>query len=152
MAKVISVNISKGGIPKLPMASCPVSIDGLHGDGRDHQKHITPDRAVSLIDIEILNQLKHEGYAVCPGAIGENITVENLNVQSLEPGDQLAFASGVVIELVEARKPCFVLDPLGVNLKKDIVGRCGYLARVKIEGVLCKGDTITIQKFKATPV
>ena len=146
MAVVLSVNISKGGIPKLPVASCTVSFDGLEGDGRDHDKHVSRDRAVSLIDREILDQLKVEGYNVCPGAVGENITVENLDVQKLEPRDQLTFSGGVVIELVEDRRPCFVLDPIGVNLKKDIVGRCGYLAKVITEGEIATGETIEVKR------
>jgi MOSC domain-containing protein YiiM len=58
----------------------------------------------------------------------------------------LHFSGGVVIELTEARKPCFVLDPLGVTLKKDIVGRCGYLAKVLTEGTFTIGDTIVVTK------
>ena len=146
MAKVLSVNVSLGGIPKLPVQSCSVSVNGLEGDGRDHPKHINPDRAVSLIDQEILQQLMSEGYDVCPGAVGENLTVEELDVQSLHPGDRLEFSGGVEIELVESRKPCFVLDPLGENLKTVIVGRCGYLARVITEGTFSPGETITVNK------
>jgi len=135
MATVVSINVSSGGIPKYPVESCDVSVKGLAGDGHDHDKHLSVDRAVSLIDREILDQLKTE-----------DITVENLQLQSLEPGDNLTFLGGVRIELVEPRKPCFVLDPLGVNLKKDIVGRCGYLARVIIEGTIAAGESITVTK------
>lgn len=144
MAKILSVNISKGGIPKLPVQSCRLTVDGLEGDGRDHEKHVSKDRAVSLIDQEILNQLQLEGYEVCPGAVGENLTVEELDVQSLQPGDRLSFSGGVELELVEARRPCFVLDPLGENLKKDIVGRSGFLARVIVEGTLEPEETISV--------
>jgi MOSC domain-containing protein YiiM len=144
MAKVLSVNISKGGIPKLPVNSCGVTIHGLDGDGHDHDKHNSPDRAVSLLDQEILQQLIDEGYALCPGAIGENLTVEDVHVQTLQSGDRLVFSGGVEIELVEARKPCFVLDPLGEKLKTDIVGRSGFLARVIIEGTITPGETISV--------
>ncbi|MAI67488.1 MAG: hypothetical protein CMJ26_06400 [Phycisphaerae bacterium] len=146
MAKVLSINVSPGGIPKLPVGSCALTVNGFEGDGRDHDKHRTPDRAVSLIDQEILDQLTAEGYEVPWGAVGENLTVKQLDVQSLEPNDRLVFSGGAVIELFEGRRPCFVLDPLGVNLKKDIVGRCGYLARVLTEGVITTGETIEVQK------
>ena len=53
---------------------------------------------------------------------------------------------GVVIELVEPRKPCFVLDTISPQLKTDIVGRCGYLARVITQGNLCAGESISITK------
>ena len=146
MAQVLSINISKGGIPKLPVDSCPVSFAGLEGDGRDHEKHISNDRAVSLIDNEILLRLIEEGYDLCPGAVGENLTVEQLDVQSLHPGDRLHFSGGVEIELVESRRPCFVLDPLGKNLKTDIVDRCGVLARVISEGTFSAGESISVTK------
>ncbi|MBC8523163.1 MAG: MOSC domain-containing protein [Phycisphaerales bacterium] len=144
MAIVLSVNVSTGGIPKIPVEKCCVTVDGLAGDGRDHDKHVCSDRAVSLIDREVLDQLSKEGYEVCPGAVGENLTVEELDVQSLSPGDMLTFSGGLVIELVESRRPCFVLDPLGEELKKDIVGRCGYLAKVIVENEISPGETITV--------
>ena len=144
MPTLLSVNVSSGGIPKLPVKNCDVTLDGLVGDGRDHDKHVTRDRAVSLIDIEILDQLIEEGYEVYPGTVGENFTVEKLNVQSLQPGDRLSFSGGLVIELVESRKPCFVLDPFGKQLKTDIIGRCGFLAKVLIENNVMPGETITV--------
>jgi len=146
MAAVLSINISIGGIPKLPVETCRITLDGLDGDGCNHSKHVNPNRAISLIDNEILQQLEAEGYDVCPGAVGENITIENLDVQSLEPHDRLSFSGGVVIELVEPRKPCFVLDTISPQLKTDIVGRCGYLARVITQGNLCAGESISITK------
>jgi MOSC domain-containing protein YiiM len=146
MATVVSINVSGGGIPKIPVQSCDVLVTGLAEDRHDHGKHTSLDRAVSLVDLETLNQLNKEGYDVCPGAIGENLTVENLQLQSLEPGDNLTFSGGVRIELVEARKPCFVLDALDVKLKTDIVGRCGYLARVIVEGTISAGESITVTK------
>lgn len=147
MASVVSINVSGGGIPKVPVQSSEVLVTGLVDDKHEHGKHITLDRAVSLVDLEILDQLNTEGYNVCPGAIGENLTVENLQLQSLEPGDKLIFTGGVQLELVEARKPCFVLDALDVKLKTDIVGRCGYLARVIAEGTISTGESITVTKI-----
>ncbi len=144
MSKVISVNISDGGIPKLPTQHVEVESMGLVGDGRSHEKHWHVDRAVSLMDIETIEVLKKDGYPLEPGAIGENVTTEALDMTSLHVGDTLTFSGGVVIELTELRKPCYVLDPLGVSLKKDIVGRCGYLAKVITAGTLEVGETISV--------
>ena len=144
MASVISINISDGGIPKHPIDCCEVKIDGVVGDGKTHKKHETPQRAISLFDKEILDQLVSEGYEIIPGSIGENFTVENLHVQTLQTGDQLSFEGGLLIELVEPRKPCFVLDAIDNNLKKDIVGRCGFLARVIDESTIKNGASISV--------
>ena len=150
MSSVISINISKGGIPKLPVDSCTVNIDGIVGDCKTHKKHETPDRAISLIDKEILDELVLEGYEVIPGAVGENFTVENLHVQTLQAGDRLSFEGGLLLELVEPRKPCFVLDAIDSNLKKEILGRCGFLARVIDEATINSGASISVLLHSST--
>ncbi|MHB9023001.1 MAG: MOSC domain-containing protein [Armatimonadota bacterium] len=143
---VISINISPGGIPKLPVAEVFVATAILRGDGRLHDKHLTPERAVSLIDEEILQQLRQEGFPVDPGVMGENLTVQNLDIQHLQPGTRLRFAGGVEIELTALRKPCYVLDAIHPVLKDACVGRCGFLARVVTEGLLRVGEEITAVK------
>jgi len=35
---------------------------------------------------------------------------------------------------------------LGADLKKDIVGRCGYMARVIEEGTFTPGESISVSK------
>ena len=144
--RIISLNISPGGIPKLPVAQVRVTTDCQEGDGRAHAKHISPDRAISLIDDEILQQLRDEGYAVTPGAMGENLTVRNLHVQRLSPGARLRIDGGVVIELVEPRKPCFVLDAIHPDLKAAVADRCGYLAKVITEGTIYSGAILAVEE------
>ncbi len=96
---IVSVNVSDGGIPKLPVDAIEVGTDGLLGDAHDHEKHNTPLQAVSLLDIEDLDDLQTEGFAVAPGACGENLTVRGLDADGLEPGDRLRFAGGVELEI-----------------------------------------------------
>ncbi len=36
--KIVSINISKGGVPKYPVESASVLEQGLKGDGHNHQK------------------------------------------------------------------------------------------------------------------
>jgi len=80
---VISINVSKGGIPKLPIDSVKVMEKGLEGDGHNHEKHYNPLQAVCLQDIEMLDELRGEGYPLTAGTTGENLTVRNLNVNDL---------------------------------------------------------------------
>jgi MOSC domain-containing protein YiiM len=134
--RVVAVCTSPGGIPKLPLAECAVGPDGLAGDAHDHEKHVKPERAVCVQDAEMLEQLRAEGYALTPGATGENLLLEGLGVGACSPGQRLHFAGGVVLELVAPRKPCYVLDAIDPRLKDVIVGRCGYMARVITGGVI----------------
>lgn len=141
LGKVVAVCVSSGGIPKRAVDVARVCVNGLAGDGRAHAKHIRSERAVSLFDMEILVQLRKEGFPLYPGAIGENLTVVGLNVQRLRPGTLLRIG-GVVIRLEEPRRPCYVLDTIDPNLKDVIAGRCGYMASVVVEGIIEPEDSI----------
>ena len=140
---VLSVNISAGGIPKLPQASAVALRDGLQGDGRNHAKHIRPERAVSLWDYELLRAFVAEGFALTPGAAGENLTVRNLHVQTMAPGTLLRIGEAV-LKLEQPRKPCYVLDAIDPQLKDVVVGRIGFLASVEREGVIRPGMRIEV--------
>lgn len=140
---VLSVNTSAGGIPKLPQASAVAMKDGLQGDGRNHVKHVRPDRAVSLWDYELLRSFVAEGFALTPGAAGENLTVRNLNVQAMPPGTLLRIGEAV-LKLEQPRKPCYVLDAIDPQLKDVVVGRIGFLASVVREGMIRPGMPIEV--------
>ena len=144
-AEVVAVCISSGGVPKHPVDSAEATRDGLAGDGHDHEKHCRPDRAVSIQDLELLEELEAEGYAVGPGVMGENLTVRGLSVQQLSPGDRLVIEDGPVLELVGPRKPCFVLDVIDPQLQYAVVGRCGFMARVQRPGRLYAGQRIAVE-------
>ncbi len=143
-ARIVSINISKGGIPKLPRENAELTASGLKGDGHNHKKHYHPDQAVCFQDLETLEQLNREGYSLTPGAIGENLTVEHLEVNHLSPGTRLELAGGVVLEITKTRKPCYVLDAIDPQLKEDIAGRCGTYAKVLKEGTMTRGEHIRV--------
>jgi MOSC domain-containing protein YiiM len=140
---VLAVSISPGGIPKRPQPFASARKEGLVGDGRNHAKHIRFDRALSIWDYEILQQMIAEGFALSPGAAGENLTVLGLNVQQLAAGTMLKIGD-VVARLEQPRKPCYVLDVIDPRLKDEIVGRCGYMASVLREGVIRPGMPIEV--------
>ena len=141
---VLSINISKGGIPKLPVASIRVTSAGLAGDGHNHAKHNTPFQAVCIQDLEKLEELSQDGYILSPGQAGENLTVKNLNVNSLPAGTILEFSGGVILEISKVRKPCYVMDAIHPRLKEDAVGKHGMYAKVVKEGLLNINETIYV--------
>lgn len=143
---VVSINISRGGIPKHPVDSVFISTRGLEGDGHNHDKHKRPQQAVSLQDIERLEELCGEGYDLYSGATGENLTLRHVNINFMEVGTILKFSGGVILELTKVRQPCYVLDTIDPRLKRDIIGRCGFYAKVLQEGIVTKEDTLEIIK------
>lgn len=134
-AKVVAVCTSGGGVPKHPLESATVTPDGIEGDRHAHAKHNRPDRAISIFDVEIMRDLVEEGFSLQPGTAGENLTVEGLDVQQMEPGTELEIGN-VRLRLETPRKPCYVLDVIDPRLKEAIVGRCGYMASVVRGGTI----------------
>lgn len=150
LPRIISINISKGGIPKLPVSAVRLTASGLEGDGHNHAKHNSPLQAVCIQDIEKLNELSRNGYHLSPGKAGENLTVENLHVNDLPVGTMLQFSAGVLLEISKVRKPCYVMDAIAPRLKEDAVGRHGMYAKVIKEGFLSVGETL--EAIKPDPV
>jgi len=145
VSQVVAVCTSSGGIPKLPRCSVSVTFSGLANDGHNHDKHNTPLQAVSLQDMEVLDDLVKEGFNLRAGSTGENLTVRCLKVNSLSVGTILEFSGGVVLELTKIRKPCYVLDAIDPRLKEAIIGRCGFYAKVLQEGLVGSGEIIQKQ-------
>ncbi len=142
---ILSINISKGGIPKWPVELVCVTLSGLEGDGHNHAKHNDPVQAVCLQDLEQLEKLTQKGYRLSPGTTGENLTVRYLNVNQLPLGTVLEFSGGVVMEISKIRKPCYVMDAIHPQLKTDALGRHGMYAKVIKEGILRMGERIEIK-------
>jgi len=149
--QVIAVNTSPGGIPKLPRERLMVSTAGLDGDGHDHESHRSPMQAVCMIDVEILESMKDEGFELAPGALGENLTLSGVRVQDCALGDKLLFSSGLEIEITKVRTPCYVLDSISPELKRIMWNRSGMYAKVLTEGTVAAGDTLTIDKCGGDP-
>ena len=62
-SRVFQINISDGGVPKLPVQSVEVTADGLAGDRQRNLKyHGGPDRAVCLYSLERLLALQDQGH------------------------------------------------------------------------------------------
>ena len=152
LPRIISINISKGGIPKLPVHSIHVTMLGLQGDEHNHTKHYNPLQAVCIQDIEKLNELNQNDYALSPGKAGENLTVANLHVNSLPIGTLLQFSGGILLEISKVRKPCYVMDAIHPQLKVVALGRHGMYAKVLREGILKVGETIQVMKPSLTNV
>lgn len=150
--EIVHVCISDGGIPKRPVASVAVTEVGLDGDRHNHKKHSQLHRAVLIQDIELLDEMRSDGFPVEPGALGENLTVRGLHVQKMNAGDRLQIDDGgPTLELTEPRKPCFQLDPLHDDMQAGAKGRSGFLARVLANGNVKPGQKIRVLANEAQP-
>jgi MOSC domain-containing protein YiiM/SAM-dependent methyltransferase len=105
---VMSVNVSRGGVPKLPIAGTRIRMLGLDGDGHaDLKHHGGPLQAVCLYSVESIERVAGEGHTAFPGAYGENLTLAGIDWHGLRTGDRLRIGNnGPLLELTDDATPC----------------------------------------------
>jgi MOSC domain-containing protein YiiM len=106
--RVASVNVSQGGVPKRPIPRGWVTTTGLEADGHSEPEpiHGGPSAAVCLYSLESIARVVADGNRAFPGAFGENLTLEGIELGELSAGDQLQIGGSLVIELTKHAAPC----------------------------------------------
>ena len=154
--KVVQLNISSGGLPKLLIESAEVTRLGIVGDIQKNKKyHGGPAKALLLIAAEVVQELKQEGWPLFYGALGENLTTEGLDHQQWRAGQRFQIGS-VCLQLTTPRQPCRNLYRYGAGLAQRIYdkkvkandpssplwGRSGFYASVIQPGSIQSLDII----------
>lgn len=105
--RVMQVNMSAGGVPKLPVDRAWVRRIGLEGD-KHHEStvHGGPHRAVCLFSIEAIERLQAEGHPVEPGSVGENLTTTGIEWSLLPIGSRARIGRQLELELSSSTTPC----------------------------------------------
>lgn len=145
---IVSLNISRGGVPKLSVSEARVSPTGLDGDGqRDQRHHGGLDRALCLYSMERIEALQREGHSIAPGTTGENLTIRGLNWDAIMPGVQLR-AGDVTMEITAYASPCKSIRPSFADENSNRIsqqlhpGWSRVYARVVESGELRIGDAV----------
>lgn len=148
---LFQINLSKGGVPKLPVTRADVSKLGLVGDHQANTKiHGGVERALCLYSLERILELQLEGHPVFPGALGENLTMAGLDWSLLVPGEIISLGSMVSIEITSFTTPCQTIEPYfheGYILRILQEGHPGWsrvYARVLNTGTIQIGDSVRI--------
>jgi len=146
-----SINVSNGGVPKLPRDASEVRFSGVTGDRqRDLRYHGGPTRAVSLYSLELIHALQAEGHPLVPGAIGENLTLAGIAWDRMVPGAR-AEVGEVLLELASYAAPCSNLlacfrDGEFKRVSQKVhPGWSRLYARVLREGAIKVGDPVRVQ-------
>ncbi len=104
---IFSLQISKGGVPKLPIRDAIVRELGLEGDKqRDRRYHGGPERAVCLFSLDEIVRLQAEGHPIYPGSTGENITLVGIDWAALDIGACLQLGDEVLLQISAYTVPC----------------------------------------------
>jgi MOSC domain-containing protein YiiM len=117
---IVQINVSNGGMPKLPVLEAEVHRLGIGNDRHAHpQFHGGPNKAVLIITEEGINELKSQGFPVYPGAMGENLTVRGLDRKMMRVG-QVYQAGTAILEITKMREPCDQLSVYGPGIQHAV--------------------------------
>ena len=153
LGRVHQVNISPGGVPKLPVPRAWVDRLGLQGDGHTEPEpmHGGLQQAVSIYSLEALRRVAADGHEAFPGAYGENLTLEGIEWAALQPGDRFAIGEGgLLVELTKFAAPCqtiahwFVDRQIARISPKTHPEDARWYARVIAEGPVAVGDAVEV--------
>lgn len=163
--KIISINlgiekeiqvgnsVDRTGIFKLPVQKAvQVTELGLEGDFIASQKHHGgPDQAVYIYGTTDYEWWEKElGVDIQPGTFGENLTISDLESGPFHVGDFLHIGD-VTLQVTMPRVPCATFasrmeNPLWVKKFRQ-AERPGFYCRVKREGVIKAGESVSLEKF-----
>ena len=147
---VVSLNVSPGGVPKLPVQSADLGVHGFAGDGHDDtESHGGPERAVCIYATELIEALQLEGHPIFPGSAGENLTVTGLDWAEMLPGARVTIGDATV-QLTGYTSPCKTIRGSFINgsfsriSQKTNPGWSRVYGRVLVGGLVSLGDPVVI--------
>lgn len=125
-----------------------------HRFHRRYKPHLDNLRQVHLMHAELFDELREAGFAVAPGALGENITTRGVDLLALPTATRLHIGRQAVIELTGLRNPCVQIDRfqeglLGQMIERTADGakrfRSGVMSVVLAGGEVMPGDVIRVK-------
>lgn len=140
------------------VAGLGVDGDAHAGETVRHRSRVRRDptapnlRQVHLIHAELHDELAARGFAVAPGAMGENVTTRGLDLLALPRGTRLVIG-GATIEVTGLRNPCAQLDGVAPGLMEatldrapdgTVVRKAGVMAIVVGDGAVRTDDAIDV--------
>jgi MOSC domain-containing protein YiiM len=108
-------------------------------------------RQVLLVDNVAYRELEQKGISIGPGSMGENVTVEGIDIMTLAEGTQLALG-GAIVEITEVRKPWTQLNGINPKLLKAVTAKenektiykAGIMTRVLQAGWVKARDRVEV--------
>ncbi|MEM7063081.1 MAG: MOSC domain-containing protein [Cyanobacteria bacterium P01_B01_bin.77] len=148
---ITQINISDGGVPKLPIPKAQITPAGLIGDRQRNLKyHGGPDRAICLWSADIIQTLQNEGHPIEPGSAGENITVAGLLWNQIGPDTQLQLGDTVCLLITDYAPPCRHIGKFFSDRRYSRINQAHHpgtsrlYARVVSPGIISVGNSVQI--------
>ena len=133
------------------LAGLGVSGDAHCGATVQHRSRMATDptqpnlRQVHLVQGELHDELRAQGFDVGPGDVGENITTRGVDLLALGAGTVLQIGDEAIVALTGLRNPCPQLDHFRAGLLSAVLERSpdGRVVRkAGVMGVVLRGGTV----------
>jgi len=152
---VHQINVSPGGVPKLPVSEAHVGPLGLSGDDQSKKEiHGGPERAVCLFAMERIEAMAAEVTPIGAGSSGENVTTAGLDWDKVLPGVRLRVGPEVILEITRYAAPCktnarwFKGGDFNRMNQKIFPGWSRVYAKVVATGWVKRGDVVELWAAK----
>jgi MOSC domain-containing protein YiiM len=149
-AKVTGLHISSGGVPKTPVQSLSVNINGCQGDDQaDKKHHGGKDKAICLFQQEIIDSLSIDSHPISPGSTGENILIEGMEIGSIAVGTCLKIGE-IEITVTQDAPPCKTIRNSFINGEFNKISHrknpnfTRWYASVNVTGTITIGDLVEL--------
>lgn len=138
---------------------------GVEGDAHmgttvKHRSRVAVDptqpnlRQVHLIQGELFDEVRDQGFVVRPGDMGENVTTRGLDLLALPRGTLLQLGGAAVVEVTGLRNPCKQIDAFRPGLMRAVLDRdaqgnllrkAGIMGIVRAGGAVRPNDPIRVE-------
>lgn len=115
-----------------------------HGIEGDEKGGAHPERQLNLMGASTLEALAAAGFRTGPGEMGEQVVVDGIDVDTLEPGTRLRLGDDAEIRVTKLRTGCARFEAIQGHPRTDVVGRLGAMAAVVRGGTVRRGDRVTV--------
>lgn len=116
---------------------------GIEGDAKGGHNS---DRQLNIMSYETLTNLRAQGFYTEPGQMGEQIVIHQLDVDALQPGDQVQLGMTAIIQIVKPRTGCDKFEAVQKKSRSIVQGQMGQMARVLVGGPVSVGDPVRLVK------
>lgn len=142
------------------LAGLGVEGDAHAGERVQHQSRVKQDatqpnlRQVHLLQAELHDELRADGFDLSPGEMGENVTTRGVDLLGLPTGAVLRLGAEAAVEITGLRNPCQQLNGLregllAATLERDVQGnlvrKAGVMGIVIAGGEVRPGDPIEVE-------
>ena len=133
------------------LAGLGVEGDAHAGVSVQHRSRVAVDptqpnlRQLHLIQAELLDELRDQGFQVEPGQLGENVTTQGVDLLGLPRGTLLRLGAEAIVEITGLRNPCTQINDFQPGLLKAVLSRDetgGLIRRAGVMGIVLHGGQV----------